>query len=305
MRISQLRAFVATVDAGTFTAAARRLRISQPSVSELIRTLERECGFALFTRVGRALVLTAAAEEILPWARRAVENVAGAEDLARAITGVEGGIASFGVLRNAQFYFLSNLTEEFHRAHPNVRLRLIGQNSVSVAAAVRSGELEAGLVVLPVPGKGLRFRPLLRDEVLWVSADPLRTAEPMTPQRIPDAPLILYDAHFGNTDPTRRQLADRVQALGIELEPIIEVENVDAALSLVRRGVGDTMVARAVTSSTQFPDGLHTTPFEDPLYDVIALVTRKGTQLSPVMQALVSTALALLIGTDDRSGRIV
>ncbi len=122
MRVSQLRAFLTTVDSGSFTAAARRLGISQPSVSELVRSLEDECGLALFIRAGRSLVLTSAGAELLPWARRAVESVAGAEHLARSLNGLDAGVAAFGVLRNAQFYFLSSLAEEFHSA----RIRMSG-----------------------------------------------------------------------------------------------------------------------------------------------------------------------------------
>ena len=298
MRISQLRAFIASTEGGSFTAAARRLGLAQPTVSELVRTLEDECGLKLFVRGGRTLQLTATGESLLPWARRAVESVAGAEDLVRSLRGLDGGVASFGVLRNADFYFLSSLAEEFHRAHPNVRIRLVGQNSVSVAQAVRAGELEAGFIVLPVPSDGLDVRPIRRDEVLWVSADPARTAETMTIERIPGAPLILYDAHYGSDDPTRRQLADRALAAGVELDPVIEVENVEAALSLVGRGLGETMAARAVVSSPTFPAELLTTPFAEPLYDVIALVTRTGSTLSPVTEALVSTALQLLRPAD-------
>jgi DNA-binding transcriptional LysR family regulator len=294
MRISQLRAFIASCEQGSFTGAARDLGLAQPTVSELVRTLEDECGLKLFVRGGRSLQLTSTGESLLPWARRAVESVAGAEDLVRSLRGLDGGVASFGVLRNADFYFLSSLAEEFHRAHPRVRIRLVGQNSVSVAQAVRAGELEAGFVVLPVPSEGLDVRPILRDEVLWVSADPARTAEPMTIDRIPAAPLILYDAHYGSDDPTRRQLAERALAAGVELNPVIEVENVEAALSLVRRGLGETMAARAVISSPGFPAELLTTSFAEPLYDVIALVTRSGSTLSPVTEALVSTALQLL-----------
>lgn len=294
MRISQLRAFIASTEQGSFTGAARELGLAQPTVSELVRALEDECRLKLFVRGARTLQLTSTGESLLPWARRAVESVAGAEDLVRSLRGLDGGVASFGVLRNADFYFLSSLAEEFHRAHPKVRIRLVGQNSVSVAQAVRAGELEAGFVVLPVPSDGLDVRPIRRDEVLWVSADPARTVEPMTIERIPEAPLILYDAHYGSDDPTRRQLADRALVAGVELSPVIEVENVEAALSLVRRGLGETMAARAVISSAAFPAELLTTPLADPLYDVIALVTRTGTTLSPVTEALVSTALRLL-----------
>jgi len=295
MRISQLRAFTASASSGSFTGAARSLGLAQPTVSELVRGLEVECGLDLFVRGGRRLVLTAAGEQLLPWARQAADSVDGAEELARSLRGVTGGVASFGVLRNAEFYFLSELAQEFSRRHPGVRIRLVGQNSVSVAEAVRSGELEAGLVVLPVPDTGLDVRPLLRDEVLWVSADPERTRRPMTMEAIGSAPLVLYDAQYGAGDPTRRQLADRAQAAGVRLEPLIEVENVDTALALVSRGLGDTLAATAVIRSSVFPAGLTTVPFAEPLYDAIALVTRERSTLSPVSRALSSLATEMLL----------
>lgn len=298
MRISQLRAFVVTADKGSFTAAGRELGISQPSVSELVRGLETECGLKLFVRLGRHIVVSEAGHELLPWARRAVQNVAGAEELARALNGIAAGVAAFGVLRNAQYYFLSNLVEEFHRAHPGVRIRQVGQNSADVARAVMEGEIEAGLVVLPVTADGLDVKPLRRDEVLWASADESRTLTPMAMSRIPEAPLILYDAHIGSEDPTRRQLVERAQRAGFELNPIIEVENVDTALALVARGIGDTLVARAITTNALFPSGVFTTTFEEPLYDVLALVTRRGAELSPVTRELVTMALALLATSD-------
>ncbi|BDI23204.1 LysR family transcriptional regulator [Herbiconiux sp. L3-i23] len=298
MRISQLRAFATAARLGSFTAAARELGLAQPTVSELVRALEQGCGLELFVRGGRRLVLTAAGEQLLPWARQATDSVDGAEDLVRSLRGISGGVASFGVLRNAEFYLLSPLAQEFHHRYPGVQIRLVGQNSVSVAEAVRAGELEAGLVVLPVPHEGLDVRPLLRDEVVWVSRDASRTRKPMTIGAIPEAPLILYDAQYGSSDPTRRQLTDRAQAAGVRIDPLIEVENVDTALALVARGLGDTMVASAVTRSALFPPGLTTTPFAEPLHDVIALVRRERSTLSPVSQALADLATDMLLRGD-------
>lgn len=118
------------------------------------------------------------------------------------------------MLRNAPFYFLTDLVADFHAARPGVRVRIVGQNSYEVAEAVRFGDLEAGLVVLPVPDEGLDIRPLIRDEVLWVSADPRHVLCPVTMEQVAMTALILYDAHYGWNDPTRRQLADRAQAAG-------------------------------------------------------------------------------------------
>ena len=76
---------------------------------------------------------------------------------------------------------------------------------------------------------------------------------------------MLYDAHYGNTDPTRRQLNDRLQQIGGRLAPHIEVEYLAGALRLAAQGVGDTIVARAAVDGGLLPDGLLTTPFAEPL----------------------------------------
>ncbi len=295
MTLTQLRAFLLAATLGTFTAAAVALGTTQPTVSELVRKLEIESGVDLFVRTGRRLVLTAAGTELLSWAQRVVDGVDGAEQALNALRGLTGGVASFGVLRNASYYFLSDLAERFHKERPGVRLRLVGQNSFEVAEGVRSGELEAGLAMLPIPDEGLRITPLIRDEVLWVSADPARTMRPMPIEAIPEAPLVLYDAHYGANDPTRRQLAERAQLHGVRLEPLIEVEQVDAALALVARGIGDTMVSRSIVASPTFPAGLHSVPFAEPIFDTMALLVRENATLSPVTAELVRLATSMVL----------
>jgi DNA-binding transcriptional LysR family regulator len=75
-------------------------------------------------------------------------------------------VATFDLLRNANYYFLSELLETFHTRHPKVRLRIVGLNSVEVAEAVGAGDLEAGLVVPPIDAEGLDVTPLMRHEVV-------------------------------------------------------------------------------------------------------------------------------------------
>ena len=292
--LTQLRAFVAATEAGSFTGAAQQLRISQPAASELVRRMEAGYGLPLFVRAGRRLKPTSAGEELLGWARDILALVDGADQAMQELRGLRTGTASFGVLKNASYYFLSDLAERFHQEHPGVRIRLVGQNSAEVADAVRTGELEAGLAVLPVPLEGIDAAPLLRDEVLWASADRSRAVKPMTLGRLIERPLVLYDAHYAWRDPTRRQLADRAAAAGVELPVAIEVENVESALELVARGVGETMVSRAVAASAAMPRGLHVVGFAEPLYDTIALLTRSRTVLSPVTRRLVDMATEMM-----------
>lgn len=290
MTLNQLRAFLESSRRGSFTAAAGVMQVSQASVSELIRRLEDENGVQLFLRGRRQLVLTAAGEELLPHAEAACAAADSASLALRAVRTLDGGVATFGVLRNAEYYLLSGLVHSFAEMHPSVRVRLIGLNSVDVAAAVADGSLEAGVVVLPVDAEGLRVEPWARDEVVYVSADPDLPDTPVTVQDLAAARLVLYDAHAGWRDPTRRQLADRAHLAGVRLEAWFEVEHVESALSLVSRGVGDTIASRAVVASPGFPAGLRTVPFDPPLYDTIALVRRESAPLSSATQEIARLA---------------
>jgi DNA-binding transcriptional LysR family regulator len=274
------------------------MQISQAAVSELVRRLEDEHRVALFNRGRRTLVLTAAGQELVPHAE---QSVAAAENGARALRSVQslsGGVATFGVLRNADYYLLSGLVSSFHAEHPNVRTRMVGLNSVQVAGEVAAGTLEAGLVVLPIEDDGLIVTPLARDEVVFASADPGRLCEPMTVERLATTRLILYDAHSGWRDPTRRQVAERAALAGVKLQPWIEVEHVETALNLVASGAGDTFTSRAVATSSACPAQVGTVAFEQPIYDTIALIRRENRPLSAATREIARLAQQMLRASD-------
>jgi len=288
--LNQLRAFLAAARTGSFTAAAVELHIAQASVSELIRRMEEELKLPLFRRGGRRLLLTTAGTELLPYAEQSVAGADGGTAAVQAIRILGGGVATFGLLRNADYYLLSDLVEQFSKRHPQVRLRMVGLNSVETAAAVAGGELEAGLVVLPVDDEGLSVTPLLRDEVSFVTAEPARAASPISIETFATMRLVLYDAHYGWKDPTRRQLLERAHLAGVHLEPWIEVEHVESALHLVARGIGDTVASNAVIESSAFPAALHTVAFSPPLMETIALVRRTNAVLSPATREFAQLA---------------
>ena len=302
MTLNQLRAFLAVARTGSFTAAAADLQLTQASVSELIRRLEEEYGLALFLRNGRRRLLTSAGDELVPFAEGSVTAADNGGHALRSLRSLAGG-----VMRNAGFYLLADLAQEFHERYPQVRVRLIGQNSAEVAAAVAGGELEAGLIILPVDDDGLEITPLLRDEVLYASRSLPQDAAPVTLRELAGSRLILYDAHYGWNDPTRRQLAERARREGLKLDPWIEVEHVESALNLVARGVGHTLIARAVANSAACPSVIRTVPFAEPIYDTIALIQRQSAILSPATRELARLARRTILGryhagepSDDR-----
>ena len=264
--------------------------MAQPSVSEQIRRLEAELGVPLFTRVGRGLELTEAGRLLRPHAERTVAAAREAAESVREVRELTGGTVAFGTFGSAHHYLLGGLVEDFRAQHPNVRVRAVGQNSVEVADEVREGRLEAGLVMLPIDDRGLDVRPAMREEQLYVSADPARLEQPMTIERLAAAPLILYDARWGSDDPTRRQLRERAQRAGVKLEPEIEVEYVTAALELCARGLGDTVSAQTMIHTRGYARKLGSVPFDPPLYDTFAFITRRNAHLSPAARAFMALA---------------
>jgi DNA-binding transcriptional LysR family regulator len=288
LSLQQLRCFCAALELGSFTAAAETLRVSQPAVAEQVRKLEQALGADLFVRAGRGVRPTEAGRAFAEHAARSLRAVEDAAGSVGELAALRGGTVALGVFGEPSAWRVDELVAEFMRAHPDVSVRLVGRNSSAIAERVRRGELEAGVVLLPINDDRLDVRPILRDEVLYVSASRERTRRPATIERVAATPLVFYDAESADDDPIRRQLAERAQAQGLRLRPRVEVELKDIALRLVAAGVGDTYLPSAYTHAPYYPRGLATAPFSPPLYDTFAVISRPGARLSPGVRELLT-----------------
>jgi DNA-binding transcriptional LysR family regulator len=288
LSLQQLRCFCAALELGSFTAAADELRVSQPAVAEQIRKLERALGADLFVRAGRGVVATEAGRAFAEHAARGLRAVEDAAGSVGELTALRGGTVAIGSFGEPSGWRLDEVVAAFVRRHPEVSARLVGLNSSSIGERVRRGELEAGVVLLPIDDEKLDVRPIVRDEVLYVSASAERTRQPATIERLAATPLVFYDAESADDDPIRRQLAERAQALGVRLQPKVEVELKDIALRLVAAGVGDTYLPSAYTRAPYYPAGLSTASFSPALHDTFAIVTRPGARLSPGVRELLA-----------------
>jgi DNA-binding transcriptional LysR family regulator len=300
MTLQQLTYFLAAADHGSFSAAADSLNMAQPSLSEQIRRLEAELGVPLFVRAGRGVELTEAGRRLRPHAERTLAESQAALESVREMRDLTGGTVAFGTFGSAHYYLLGGLVQDFRTRHPQVRVRVVGQNSVEVADAVRDGSLEAGLVAIPVDDRGLDVRPAFEEELLYVSAEPERLGAPVTIERLAAAPLILYDARWAAQDPIRRQLRELAQRAGAAIEPQIEVEYMTAAFDLAARGLGDTIGPRSVLTARGFSRRLGTVAFAPPLSVTFAFITRRDAHLSPATRVFLSMAERRVQALDRR-----
>jgi DNA-binding transcriptional LysR family regulator len=303
LSLQQIRCFCATLELGSFTAAADALRVSQPAVAEQVRKLEQALGSDLFVRAGRGVAATDAGRAFAEHATRSLRELEDAADSVAELSALRSGTVEVGIFGEPSAWRMDELAIAFLRRHPDISVRLVGRNSSAIVERVRRGELEAGVVLLPIDDDKLDVRPIVRDEVLYVSALPEHTREPATIEQLAATPLVFYDAESADKDPIRRQLAERAQALGVELRPRVEVELKDIALRLVAAGIGDTYLPSAYTNASYYPKGLSTAPFSPALYDTFAIITRPGARLSPGVRDLLTDLEAHMRGVADAFDR--
>ncbi|UQX88215.1 LysR substrate-binding domain-containing protein [Jatrophihabitans telluris] len=292
--LHQFRCYLATLETGSFTAAAEQLQLAQPSVSEQVRLLELSVATPLFTRVGRGLVATEAAHALRPHAERALAAVDAAQHAVASVRDLVAGTVRFGVFGTARIYLAADLAADVLDRYPGVRLELVGRNSQEVLTALRRGTVEAAIIALPIEDEGLQITPVVRDEVVYVSADPQRLARPVTPADLATATLVLSEASWGNADSTRRQLARAVQSVGGTLRPRVDVEDIEIALELAARGVGDAITARGLLHrlGDRLDPGLGWVSLRPKIWDEFAVVHRRGAELSPASRAVTELAVA-------------
>lgn len=293
--VAQLQYFVSAHEHGSLSAAAAAHYVAQPSVSEQIRRLESALGVRLFVRTNRRLLLTEAGRTFLPHAERALRAVDEAVESVAPVRTLTGGSVAFGTFSSAHHLMHAQLAARFHAAHPDVRLRLVGMNSVQVAESVRSGDLEAGLVALPVDDRGLDVSPVVwSTEAVYLSTSRERTRSPRTIEDVAAAHLVMPEVRWGDMDPTRRQLVSRAQNAGVSLSPALEVESPAVALELAEQGVADTVISLALADVLDVGRRLRRVSLDPPVIETFAFVTRRGTVPAPASAILMQLAREVL-----------
>ncbi|GAB3205146.1 LysR family transcriptional regulator [Nocardia tengchongensis] len=148
MELRQLRYFVTVADEANFTRAAARLHLAQPGLSAQIKQLERELGQPLLDRSSRSVTLTPVGAAVLPIARAALEQVERITHTVDEFTGLLRGHVRVGMISGAagEEIDLARVLADFHRDHPQIGISLTEDDSETMYAALRRGDLDIGLL---------------------------------------------------------------------------------------------------------------------------------------------------------------
>lgn len=150
MERRQLEYFLSVVDNGSFTAAAAVLHVAQPSLSQAVRTLERELGAELLHRLPRGIALTAAGEALLAPARQVMRDLRTAQSAVQEVIGLTGGRLDLAMLPALALAPLAPVLGEFRRRFPRVQIAIAQpEESAMVSDLVRTGQAELGFLNHP------------------------------------------------------------------------------------------------------------------------------------------------------------
>jgi len=150
MDTNTLQAFLTVANTNSFSIAAEKLFITQPAVSKRIAALESELNTHLFDRIGRSISLTEAGRTLLPRAQRVIAEI---EDSKRAVSNLSGkveGRLSVGTSHHIGLHRLPPILRNYTLQYPDVELDLRFMDSEQACAAVLHGDLEIGIVTLPL-----------------------------------------------------------------------------------------------------------------------------------------------------------
>lgn len=234
--------FLAVVDAGTVTRAAKELRIAQPTLSLAVRELERQFGAHMFERVGRRLVLNETGRALAEVARQIVGTLASARVAVEARTSLTSGEVRISAPPSLTVHPLGPAIEEFSRAYPGVRITVLGQSAESVRDVVAGAEADMALVVEESGTKdylGLVVREIGLHEAVAVlpPGTPVPSAGRLARASLATFPLIVAEPG------TRlRTLVDEMSLDGLPVHIAVEVAHREAVIPLVLDGLGAALL---------------------------------------------------------------
>jgi len=173
---AKLQTFVTIVHEGSFTKAAERLNLTQPTVSQQIAVLEKQCGTPLFKRHPRHLSLTEAGETLLGYAERILALHKDALEHTQAAAGLAERTLQLGVGHTLAIYLLPEVLRRLRQQQIDLAVRVQVGNTADLLVATADGHVDLALVGSPAEHPRLEIRPFMTDELVIIvnQADPWR-----------------------------------------------------------------------------------------------------------------------------------
>ncbi|AQT79731.1 hypothetical protein B1R94_11335 [Mycolicibacterium litorale] len=298
MELRALQYFIAVAEEQSFTRAAARCHVAQPSISQQIGLLERELGEPLFTRTSRGITLSAGGETLLPYARQCLALLAEARAEFVGRNHLLTGRLAFGTVTGVELTRVPEALGAYHSRYPGVEVVVTEGTSAPLLAMVSQGQLNAAVVAAPVDPLPEHFgSDPVQDGQLVAVFDPDRFCLPddcVPLAAVAEHPIICYTATSG-----LRPLIDAAFEQQ-ELKPFVSYTANDVRLQVAfaAQGVGIALSADTDPALDRL-DGLVCRPVEPSIPFQKVLVWRRDLNPSAPLRAFLDVWRDLSAASED------
>ncbi len=261
------RAFLKVVEVGSFTKAADLLGYSQPALSQMMTSLERELSMKLLYRSRYGIRLTPEGERLYPSVESAVLQYDAMRRSADEISGLETGVVRIGTVSSVSAHWLPQVIRAFWEKHPNVQIVLHQGDYSSIQEWVRTGAVDFGFVN-PRAVKGLETTVVKSGEFRAVvpSGHPLATKAAVTLADLAREPFLLVESGaYGEVE-------EAFAAAGIVPGIRLRMHDDYSLLSMVEQGMGVSILTELVLRKTAYD--VAALPIDPPVIRTLAIVTK-------------------------------
>ena len=265
--MNRYSALIKIVEVGSYTKAAEILGYTQPAISQMIASLEREIGITLLYRSRRGVRLTPEGERLFPTIQETVRQYETLRHMEERIKGLDVGIVRIGTVSSISCHWLPNIIEKFWAAYPNVQLELRQGDYSSICKWVKGGVVDFGFVN-PAAAGGLETIPLQADPFVAVlpQTHPLAQHPVVSLHDLAAEPYLLLE-EGSYSEPLEAFRAEKVA-------PNIRLTMHDdySILSMVERGLGYSLLAELVLRKTAYDVAVRT--IEEPVVRMMSLAMK-------------------------------
>jgi len=297
MQLESLKMFCDVVETGSFSRAAQLNHVTQSAVSQQIRALENRYAQKLLSRSARQVTPTPAGERLFRGCKEILARFGEVEQEIREQSTEIAGTCTVSTIYSVGLHELQSIQKGLLKTHPKVNMRLIYRRSDQVYDDVILGAAEIGVVAYPLPRAGVDVIPFRDDKLAVVCAPnhPLAGKAKISLTALADTPFIAFDREA----PTRKALDRVFREKGVELEPIMEMDNVETIKRAVEMGVGVSILPSATVQHEVAQGTLVARPFaEGSVARPIGLLVRKGKYLDRASQAVLDAFKGAAAGDD-------
>jgi DNA-binding transcriptional LysR family regulator len=276
--LTDLQAFRAVAELGSFRKAAEAVNISQPALSRRIDKLEEALGVPLFERTTRSVKLTTVGRVFARSAEQLLDDLDVALLSIRDVSSSRLGHVTIACVPSVAYYFLPNLIASYHRRFPRIKVKLLDSSANEVLGAVISGEADFGVSFMGSQEPEIEFKMLLQERFVAACRrdHPLARKKRVSWSEFYEHEYVSVDKTSGNR---------LLSAVAPRAPSVCETRHVTTMLGLVEAGLGVAAVPSMAMPGRDHPI-LTSVPLVEPVVKRrVGIVKRRGRALTPAAEA--------------------